>query len=237
MLESAGGARRRRGMSPERQWLESQSLAPGGEVSWQGGKLRLGLEGIEVLREKPGWWSRKLAVVGHRFDLRVTEPGRGTFDHPVTAWKARGFPVSVGPFREAYPGLLARLRSSMFELCELSEGGRVTVRAAIEDEPPEVEVSGYLAALDPAARRFVEWWQAASHELQWAQVEARKVTGQMRLEGYAMRIGIRSTGAQVVTFHRSGEQYYVRTYGGCIAAMEHWYGPYVEGAGGHWLAQ
>jgi hypothetical protein len=221
------------------EWLELVQLAPGQVVGWQGGQLRLALRGFEVEQERTRWWSRKREPVRYHLSLQVTTPGVAAFDREAWVSVRSGFPSQVGPFHDPFSGMLEATRSPLFELHELLdvEAGRLLVRAGHTTVPPSAAASGDLAALEPAARRFVTWWQRAPSEQAWGAAEGAKALGLPQLEGYELCLGVRSTGALRVTFHRGGEQYYVRTYGGCIAPVEQWYGPYRESGGGYYLAR
>jgi hypothetical protein len=225
-------------MSEQTQWLERLELAPGRIAEWEGGRLRLEVRHVEPLLARERWWSRKQVVMGYWLSLQATTPAHGSFEHRCYVARDGTGASTIWP----PPDFSARFEPTLtpfFEICEVvdAEAGRVQVRAGYAPLPPTAAASGDLASLDAAAQRFITWWQQASPDRAPVSAQGAMQPPPARIEGYAVVTDMHSSARQEVTFHRSGEQYYVRSYGGCIVPMELWYGPYVAGASGYYLAK
>jgi hypothetical protein len=227
----------------------------GGELRFWIDRINIGLDRIDIER---GWLARLLGRRDPPVVRTVCELGvrLATPDHPAFSWSnttefPAGFPMllvpsstssygmSFGhandpffaawkwPYRDDGP-LLAVQRCAMFEILEIVEDGTAAfVRAGFAETPPDLAIAGDLTVLDPAARRFVSWWLGQRPAERWAGAR-RGALGYPPIPGYALRLWPRSTGSLVTSFHRDGDRYLVRTYGGCVRPDENWYGPFVE---------
>jgi hypothetical protein len=223
-----------------REWLESVMIPVGGEGAWGDGRFRLWLDRIEIPAAPRGWLGRWLgrsgaAPTGYRVALRLATPTHPAFEWASSVELPGGLPRLLGPFYEDGP-LLAPHHTVVFELAELApEGAYVVARAGRGESPPDIEVHGHLGALDAAAQRFVRAWleQPARQRLAGGRRGAQLHAAE--LEGYSLRLAPSISGSMTLTFHRDGERFFVRTYGGCVAAIETWYGPFVERGGSYEL--
>ena len=231
-------------MNDEREWLEPVTVAVGGEATWSGGELRLCLDQIE-LRSGGSRWRLPRFLGGKpaeaptsgicSISVRLAAPSRALFPYGSLSGFPASFPMVYGPFHEDGP-LLAPRRGAMFEITTIVDGGRgAVVRAGRSRSASDIGAHGDLQALDAAARRFVAWWLELPGGQAWSTPRVGPLPYQ-RLDGYGLTLSPLSTGSLAVTFHRDGDRYYVRTYGGCFVAEERWYGPFVERAGGYALA-
>ena len=217
-------------------WLESIKVVPGGEATWQGGELRFWLDRIDI---RIGIQRGRLArLLGRRpaptmceLDVRLATPGRPAFPSGTTTELQAGFPVRFGQFVDDAP-LLAARRGVVFEIHSVVESGAAAiVRAGLTEVQPDVTVAGDLAALDPAARRFISWWLDQTSTERWAGAR-NAALGYPPIPGYGLRLMPMSTGSLATTFHRDHERFFVRTYGGCLSPTETWYGPFIVGGSG-----
>jgi hypothetical protein len=230
----------------------------GGELRLWMDRIELRLDRIEIER---GWLARLLGrrdppVVRTVCEIhaRLATPDLPAFSWGNTTEFPAGFPMLVvpslsshygpwvghsidpffapwkWPFRDDGP-LLAVQRSPMFEILEIVENGTAAfVRAGFAETSPDLAIAGDLTALDPAARRFVSWWLDQRSAERWAGAR-RGALGYPPIPGYELRLWPRSTGSLATSFHRDGDRYLVRTYGGCLQPDENWYGPFVESRG------
>lgn len=217
----------------EYSYLESITVVPGGEASWQGGELRFQLDEISIQR---GWLDRLLrrrdAPAICEVRGRLATPSQASIPWGITTGFPRGFPTLCGPYFDDAP-LLDRRRGPVFQIRELVDHGRAAVvRAGFAEMAPDVVVGGELAALDPAAQHFVSWWLSQPSAQRFAAAR-NGALGYPVLDGYSLRLMASSTGALATTFHREGKRYYVRTCGGCIARVETWHGPFIEYRSGY----
>ena len=231
-------------MNDEREWLESVTVAVGGEATWLGGELRLCLDQIEF-RSGGSRWRLPRFLGGKPAELpasgicsisvRLAAPARALFPYGSLSGFPAAFPMVYGPFHEDSP-LLAPQRGAMFEITTIVDGGQAAVvRAGRSRSAPDVGVHGDLNALDPAARRFVAWWLELPRGEAWSTPRVGPLP-YGRLDGYGLTLVPLSTGSLAVTFHRDADRYFVRTHGGCFVAEERWYGPFVERDRGYALA-
>lgn len=219
------------------EWLEPHRLPVGGKASWCGGRLRLTLESIELVRYPRGWLASLIPGLGEprfrRIAFAFEIPCGWRSEWEASIEHAEPLPQRLGAFHDdlaSYP-LLARRPASVFEALEIGPRDKyVVVRAGRGEAPPETQIEGDLSALDPEAQRFVHAWLELPLNLGLAGKRAHAVAA-APLEGYRLRLSPHSTGYLVLTFHRAGERYYVRTYGGCARPIETWYGPYVPRGG------
>jgi hypothetical protein len=226
-------------------WLESIKVAPGGEASWHGGELRLWLDRIGIRSEIQRSWLARLfgrpdVPAMCEVSARLAMPGRPAFACSITAEFPSGFPALFGPswmpsrwpWRDSAP-LFAVQHGATFEVREIVENGAAAiVRAGLTETQADIAVTGDIAALDPAARRFVSWWLAQPSAERWAGA-GNAALGYPLIPGYGLRLIPLSSDSRTATFHRDGERFFVRTYGGCLRPEENWYGPFVEGDGGY----
>jgi hypothetical protein len=226
-------------VNDEREWLESMTVAVGGEVTWQSGELRLCLDQIEFRGDGSGW--RLPRYLGGKpaepatgicsLAVRLATPWRPLFPYGSLSGFPAAFPMIYGPFDEDAP-LLSHRRGAVFEITTIVDEGRgAVVRAGRSRSAPDVDVHGEVRALDPLARRFVAWWLELPSNDAWASPRVGPLPYK-HLEGYGLTLSPLSTGSLAVTFHRDGDRHFVRTYGGCFVTEERWYGPYVERGGG-----
>lgn len=221
------------------EWFERVTIPIGGMATWWDRRLRLWLAGIEPIdrRGRLARWFGPAVPPDHRLRVEIETPTLQRFTCATNPLPLDDFPKRLGPYyeRENTPPL-ASDPASVFEIVALDpSGSHATVCAGRGKTPPDAVVQGDLAALDPSARRFVRAWLEWPLSLDIWDERAPAVIP-MEIEGYSLRLGASTTASRLVTFHRDGDRFYVRTHGGCFRATTTWHGPFVARRGSYELA-
>ncbi len=225
LVEAAGQPRPGTDSSPAEEWFEAQQVRLGEEVSWQGGALRLRFDYFNVSR--PGLLERLLdGPVGlANLGVHLTTPAQGTLKTGCQTGTHRMFPCKFGPYGQQ-TSLRGPKRGVVFELSSLIDNRTALVRAGTEPLPSMLATHGSLESLDSEARSFIGD-RLDREDMIGAEIPRPREPLEA-IDGFSATLAPMSTGSLAVTFHRSAGRYFVCTFGGCVAPVETWRGPFVS---------